>query len=89
LREGTDLKYGARHLKRGIERHIVYLLARLLATEQVCLGDVITIECDPSERGLEFYREAEEALAAFVRPSLHSLARQQSFGETYLFTWHI
>src|SRR5437899_2321074 len=34
LREGTDLKYGARYLKRAIERHIVYPLANLLATEQ-------------------------------------------------------
>ena len=41
LKEGTDLKYGARHLKRAIERHIVYPLASLLATEQVTLGDVI------------------------------------------------
>src|SRR6266849_3171611 len=40
LREGTDLKYGARHLKRAIERHVVYPLASLLATEQVSLGDV-------------------------------------------------
>ena len=35
LKEGTDLKYGARHLKRAIERHVVYPLASLLATEQV------------------------------------------------------
>src|SRR2546429_2885657 len=28
LREGTDLKYGARHLKRAIERHLVYPLDR-------------------------------------------------------------
>ena len=38
LREGTDLKYGARHLKRAIERHLVYPLASLLATEQVLPG---------------------------------------------------
>src|SRR3989441_11356786 len=30
LREGTDLKYGARHLKRAIERHIVYPLSIFL-----------------------------------------------------------
>jgi ATP-dependent Clp protease ATP-binding subunit ClpB len=34
LREGADLKYGARHLKRAIERHLVYPLASLLATER-------------------------------------------------------
>jgi ATP-dependent Clp protease ATP-binding subunit ClpA len=46
LREGTDMKYGARHLKRAIERHVVYPLASLLATEQVSLGDVISIDWD-------------------------------------------
>src|SRR3984957_6993410 len=39
LQEGTDQRYGARHLKRSIERHVVYPLANLLATEQVHLGD--------------------------------------------------
>src|SRR5246127_372823 len=46
LKEGTDLKYGARHLKRAIERHIVYPLASLLATGQVSMGDVISIDWD-------------------------------------------
>ena len=67
LQEGTDLKYGARHLKRAIERHVVYPLANLLATAQVALGDVITIDWDRSKRGFEFFRQAEGELAAFVR----------------------
>ncbi len=46
LREGTDTRYGARHLKRAIERHIVYPLANLLATGQVQLGDSIRIDWD-------------------------------------------
>src|SRR5437588_394472 len=46
LREGTDLKYGARHLKRAIERHLVYPLANLLATDQVQLGDILSIDWD-------------------------------------------
>src|ERR1700730_9008363 len=46
LREGTDLKYGARHLKRAIERNIVYPLANLLATDQVELGDILCIDWD-------------------------------------------
>jgi len=46
LQEGTDQRYGARHLKRAIERHIVYPLANLLATEQVGLGDLIKIDWD-------------------------------------------
>lgn len=61
LREGTDLKYGARHLKRAIERHVVYPLASLLATEQVSLGDVLSIDWDGHENGLTFMKEAEGA----------------------------
>jgi ATP-dependent Clp protease ATP-binding subunit ClpB len=68
LREGTDLKYGARHLKRAIERHIVYPLASLLATEQVCLGDVISIDWDGTSMGLKFLKEAEGALVAVPSP---------------------
>jgi ATP-dependent Clp protease ATP-binding subunit ClpB len=59
LREGTDLKYGARHLKRAIERYLVYPLASLLATEQVHLGDMISVNWNGSENGLMFLKEAE------------------------------
>ena len=41
LTEGTDPKYGARHLKRAIERHLVFPMANLVATGQVKLGDFI------------------------------------------------
>jgi ATP-dependent Clp protease ATP-binding subunit ClpB len=73
LHEGTDPKYGARHLKRAIERHVVYPLASLLATEQVALGDVILIDCDSVELGLKFSREVEGALVPFVPPSSVSM----------------
>jgi hypothetical protein len=56
------MKYGARHLKRAIERHLVYPLASLLATEQVCLGDVISIDYSAFENALTFEKEAEGAL---------------------------
>ena len=62
LREGTNMKYGARHLKRAIERHLVYPLASLLATQQVCLGDVISIDYSAFENALTFEKEAEGAL---------------------------
>jgi ATP-dependent Clp protease ATP-binding subunit ClpB len=61
LREGTDMKYGARHLKRAIERHVVYPLASLLATQQVSLGDVISIDWDGVDASLKFSKEAEGA----------------------------
>jgi ATP-dependent Clp protease ATP-binding subunit ClpA len=68
LREGTDLKYGARHLKRAIERHLVYPLASLLATEQVSLGDVISIDWNNGEQALSFVKEAEGALLPVSAP---------------------
>jgi len=43
LREGTDPKYGARHLKRVTEKSIVYGLANLVATSQVKGGDCVSI----------------------------------------------
>ncbi len=64
LREGTDMKYGARHLKRAIERHVVYPLANLLATEQVRLGDMLRIDWNPSIPLLSFEREGEGAVVA-------------------------
>ena len=47
LKEGTDPKYGARHLKRVIERRIVYALANLVATRQISTGDCIDITLKP------------------------------------------
>jgi ATP-dependent Clp protease ATP-binding subunit ClpA len=62
LLEGTDQRYGARHLKRAIERHVVYPLANLLATDQVSLGDLVRIDWDESHKQLTFVREGEGAL---------------------------
>jgi len=59
LQEGTDQRYGARHLKRAIERHVVYPLANLLATEQVHLGDLVCIDWDKTQDRLTFIREGE------------------------------
>jgi len=61
LKEGTDPKYGARHLKRAIERHVVFPLANLVATGQVKLGDFVRIDIEPDGR-MKFVKEAEGAL---------------------------
>ena len=61
LQEGTDPKYGARHLKRAIERFIVFPLANLVATGQVKLGDFVRIDLN-SEGKQVFVKEAEGAL---------------------------
>ena len=65
LHEGTDPKYGARHLKRAIERNIVFPLANLVATGQVKLGDFIRIDMNPEGR-ITFIKEAEGAMVPML-----------------------
>jgi len=60
LQEGTDNKYGARHLKRAIEKNVVFPLANLVATGQLKLGDFVRI--DSQDGKLSFVKEAEGAL---------------------------
>jgi ATP-dependent Clp protease ATP-binding subunit ClpA len=64
LQEGTDQRYGARHLKRAIERYVVYPLANLLATQQVRVGDLVRIDWDGQHKELTFVREQEGALVS-------------------------
>lgn len=59
LAEGTDAKYGARHLKRAIDRLLVQPISNLIATEQVRGGDCIRIDLDRSRERLSFMRELE------------------------------
>ena len=58
LSEGIDLKYGARHLKRAIERFLVYPLSNLVATQQVETGDMVKIDFDEEEGKLIFSKQA-------------------------------
>src|SRR6266550_114129 len=88
LREGTDLKYGARHLKRAIERHVVCPLATLLATDQVSLGDVLSIHWSGNEPQLVFSKEAEEAIVTSTWPVLEAMEKptvMRSNGRAILF----
>jgi ATP-dependent Clp protease ATP-binding subunit ClpA len=59
LDEGTDLKYGARHLKRAIERLVVQPMSNLIATDQVRGGDWVKVDFDSDQRCMTFTREAE------------------------------
>jgi ATP-dependent Clp protease ATP-binding subunit ClpA len=59
LRDGTDLKYGARHLKRAIERELVNPLSNLISSGQVRGGDLISVDFAPERGTLAFFREAE------------------------------
>ena len=72
LSEGTDRRHGARHLKRAIERFLVYPLANLSATKQVRLGDVILIDADEQRHKLAFLLDrCEASLAAAALDSVH------------------
>jgi ATP-dependent Clp protease ATP-binding subunit ClpB len=62
LKEGTDPRYGARHLKRAIERNLVYPLANLVATDQVKLGDFVRVDMASEDR-IIFVKEAENTMA--------------------------
>ena len=61
MQEGVDAKYGARHLKRAIEKNLVFPLANLVATAQVKLGDFVRVDMNGDNR-LVFVKEAEGAM---------------------------
>jgi len=57
LSEGTDPRYGARHLKRAIERMMVRPLSNLIATGQVKDLDQILVHADKDNARLVFLKE--------------------------------
>ena len=69
LTEGTDIKYGARHLKRAIEKFVVYPLANLLATEQIRFGDMLVVDWDGKSAHLSFQKEGEGAVVPTPPPN--------------------
>jgi len=64
LREGTDPRFGARHLKRAIDRNLVHPLSNLIATRQVVGGDVIYIDFDGNV--LTFSKDCHWAAASVM-----------------------
>ena len=58
LEEGIDFKYGARHLKRSIERFLVYPLSNLIATGQVAMGDMLLVDYSSEIGKLIFSKES-------------------------------
>jgi ATP-dependent Clp protease ATP-binding subunit ClpA len=62
LHEGIDYKYGARHLKRSIERFLVYPLSNLVATGQIGLGDLVQVGLSKSDGKLTFFKKSGGAL---------------------------
>jgi len=64
LEEGTDSKFGARHLKRAIERHLIFPLSTLLDSGQIEFGDLVTLDFDSDISKLTFAKESGGALIA-------------------------
>ncbi len=62
LKEGLDFKYGARHLKRSVERFLVYPLSNLVATNQIGLGDLVHVDLDEYTHKLIFSKSSGGAL---------------------------
>jgi ATP-dependent Clp protease ATP-binding subunit ClpB len=59
LTEGIDLRYGARPLKRAIERLVVHPLSNLMATGQIQYRDRIRITHGGASPSLTFFRETD------------------------------
>ena len=64
LSEGIDLKYGARHLKRSVERFLVYALSNLVATQQVETGDFVMVDYDAERDVLTFSKQSGKLIIA-------------------------
>lgn len=56
LETGTSAKYGARELKRTIERNVVLPLSNLVATRQINEGDVLLVDLAKDSSSLVFMK---------------------------------
>jgi ATP-dependent Clp protease ATP-binding subunit ClpA len=69
LWEGLDVRYGARHLKRSLERFLVSPLSKLVASDQVASGDLIYIDLNSQTDAFTFSKSATAQLEADVTDS--------------------
>jgi ATP-dependent Clp protease ATP-binding subunit ClpA len=76
LAEGTDLKYGARHLKRVIDRHLVHPLSNLIGSGQIAAGDLIEVDLDQERSRLTFVRAADSLPAGAMAEMVDSSVAQ-------------
>ena len=68
MKEGLDFKYGARHLKRAVERFLVYPLSNLVATGQIGLGDLVHVDVDGVKNKFLFSKSSGGALIHDLPP---------------------
>jgi len=75
LNEGIDLRYGARHLKRAIERFVVFPLSNLVATGQVGFGDLVSVDLDYKAGELIFSKSLADS---FISDMQNSVAKPEA-----------
>jgi ATP-dependent Clp protease ATP-binding subunit ClpB len=78
LNECTDQQYGARDLKRAVERFLVYPLANLISTQQARTGDMMVVDFDDEKRKLAFFKD--ESLEAKAQAALEIAQAVQAKG---------
>jgi len=85
LREGLDCRYGARHLKRSIERFLVYPLSNLIATEQMQSGDVVYVDVNRKTGKLAFMKYAGGSLVTGVlQPASEAKSKDARSSVSYI-----
>jgi hypothetical protein len=85
LREGADSRYGARHLKRSIERLLVMPMSNLVASGQICFGDSIDVDLDHNGCEIAFARSSRRTTidnSFLTEPSVEEFGA--SFGAAQL-----
>ena len=78
LTEGFDRRYGARPLKRAIERHLIIPLSSLIATRQVVGGEVVCVDVDDEARELCFKKAPDSTMAPLKTTDIYGSWRSKA-----------
>lgn len=70
LAEGTDAKYGARHLKRALDRFVLFPVASLITTKQIKLGDIVVADHKNGDKNLHFYKQENNGTIKSIAEAL-------------------
>ena len=73
LNQGLDSRWGARHLKRAIERHVVFPMSNLIVSQQIQPNDVVKVDCTIGGAALLFSKQRHGFEAKVSRPSPQQL----------------
>jgi ATP-dependent Clp protease ATP-binding subunit ClpA len=61
LERGTDVRYGARHLKRVLEKYLVFPFSSFIETQQMGSAGTLNVGLDRSMQKLTFCKQADVA----------------------------